>query len=72
LDLRQSGHGHLGVLVKRGMDYLLRYHTHYQGQLNLAFAGFLRELEAENTQLRARVDALTRRADDLSRDREHR
>jgi glycosyltransferase involved in cell wall biosynthesis len=72
LDLRRSGHGHLGVLVKRGMGYLLRYHTHYQGELNLAFAGFLRELEAENIQLRARVDALTRRADDLSREREHR
>jgi hypothetical protein len=72
LDLGWSGHGRLGVYVKRGMDYLLRYHTHYQGEVNLAFAGFLRELEAENTQLRARVDALSRRADDLLRQQEHR
>ena len=54
------------------MDYLLRYHSHYQGELNLAFAGFLRELEAENTQLRTRVDALARRADDLVRQQESR
>ncbi len=72
LDLGRSGHGRVGVLVKRGVDYLLRYHTHYQGELNLAFAGFLRELEAENTQLRARVDVLTRRADDLLRQQERR
>jgi glycosyltransferase involved in cell wall biosynthesis len=72
LDLGRSGRGRVGILVKRGMDYLLRYHTHYQGEVNLAFAGFLRELEADNTQLRARVDALTRRADDLLRQQEHR
>jgi hypothetical protein len=72
LDLGRSGHGLLGLLVKRGMDSLLRYHTHYQGELNHAFAGFLRELEADNTQLRARVDALARRADELSREQERR
>jgi glycosyltransferase involved in cell wall biosynthesis len=72
MDLGRSGHGVLGVLVKRGVDSLLRYHTHYQGELNLAFAGFLRELEADNTQLRVRMDDLVRRADDLMRQRDQR
>ena len=42
MDLGDSSHGRVGVLIKRGMNVLLRYHTHYQGEINLAFAGFLR------------------------------
>jgi hypothetical protein len=57
--------------MKRGMDYLLRYHTHRQGEINLAFASFMRELEAENKQLRARVDALTTRLENIAGEREH-
>jgi cell division protein FtsB len=71
MDLGRSSHGPMGVLMKRGMDYLLRYHTHYQDELNLAFASFMRELEAENKQLRARVDALTTRIENIARDHEH-
>jgi glycosyltransferase involved in cell wall biosynthesis len=70
IDLDRSSHGPLGVLVKHGMDYLLRYHTHYQGEINLAFATFMRELEAENKQLRARVDALATRLENLTSERE--
>jgi glycosyltransferase involved in cell wall biosynthesis len=72
LDLGRSSHGPLGVLVKRGLDYLLRYHTHYQGEINLAFAGYMRELEAENKQLRARVDALAARLENIAKDRARR
>jgi glycosyltransferase involved in cell wall biosynthesis len=70
MDMGRSSHGPLGVLIKRGMDSLLRYHTHYQGEVNLAFASFMRELEAENKQLRARVDALSTRLENLARERE--
>jgi hypothetical protein len=71
IDLGHSSHGVMGVLMKRGMDYLLRYHTHRQGEINLAFASFMRELEAENKQLRARVDALTTRLENIAGEREH-
>jgi hypothetical protein len=70
MDMGRSGHGALGVLIKRGIDSLLRYHTHYQADVNVAFASFMRELEAENKQLRARVDALSTRLENLTRDRE--
>lgn len=70
MQLGRSSHGPLGVLVKQGMDSLLRYHMHHQGQINLAFASFMRELEAENRQLRARVDALSTRLENLARERE--
>ena len=45
--LEDSSHGWLGVLAKRGMNFLLRYHTHYQGEINLKFAAFMRELQVE-------------------------
>ena len=70
MNLGRSSRGPLGVLVKRGMDSLLRYQTHYQGEINLAFASFMRELEAENKQLRARVDALSARLENLARERD--
>jgi hypothetical protein len=70
MDLGRSSHGPLGVLMKHGMDCLFRYHAHYQGEVNLAFAAFMRELEAENRQLRARVDALTTRLENLTRERQ--
>ena len=70
MDLGSSSHGRLGVLIKRGVDSLLRYHMHYQGEINLAFASFMRELEAENKQLRARVDVLSARVENLARERE--
>jgi glycosyltransferase involved in cell wall biosynthesis len=70
MDLGRSSHGPLGIMIKRGMDSLLRYHLHYQGEVNLAFASFMRELEAENRQLRARVDALSTRLENLTREQE--
>jgi SAM-dependent methyltransferase len=47
MDLGGSTHGRLGVIAKRGMNFLLRYHTHYQGELNIAFAKFMRQLQSE-------------------------
>jgi glycosyltransferase involved in cell wall biosynthesis len=70
MDLGRSSHGPLGVFIKRGMNSLLRYHTHYQDEVNVAFASFMRELEAENRQLRARVDALSTRLENLTRELE--
>jgi hypothetical protein len=48
MELTDSSHGRLGVVVKRGMNFLLRYHTHYQGEINLAFANFLRQVQTEH------------------------
>jgi hypothetical protein len=47
MDLGDSTHGRVGIYAKRGMNVLLRYHNHYQGEVNLAFARFMRDLLAE-------------------------
>lgn len=65
MQLDQSSHGGLGILAKRGVEALLRYHNHYQGEINLAFAAFMRELEAiQNGQIE-RLDHLISRVDQL-------
>src|SRR5439155_1653709 len=57
MDLGDSSHGRLGVFAKRGVDSLLRYHNHYQGEINLAFARFMRDLLADHEQHAALLDA---------------
>jgi glycosyltransferase involved in cell wall biosynthesis/phospholipid N-methyltransferase len=63
MDLGDSSHGRLGVLMKRGMNFLLRYHTHYQGEINLAFAAFLRQLSAEQDAQAAEIKTLEPRGE---------
>jgi len=63
MDLGDSSHGRVGVLMKRGMNFLLRYHTHYQGEINLAFAAFLRQLSAEQDAQAAEVKTLAPRGE---------
>jgi glycosyltransferase involved in cell wall biosynthesis len=63
MDLGDSSHGRVGVLMKRGMNFLLRYHTHYQGEINLAFAAFLRQLAAEQDAQGAEIKTLAPRAE---------
>ena len=58
MELGGSSHGALGVLVKRGMNFLLRYHTHYQGEINLAFASFMRQLSARQEGQAAETQAV--------------
>lgn len=70
MDLGSSSHGSLGILAKRGVDLLLRYHTHYQGELNLSFASFMRELAAEQTEIQSRLDLDNQRIDALAADRD--
>jgi SAM-dependent methyltransferase len=48
MDLGDSSHGRIGVFAKRGMNVLMRYHNHYQGEVNLAFARFMRDLLADH------------------------
>jgi SAM-dependent methyltransferase/glycosyltransferase involved in cell wall biosynthesis len=63
MDLGDSSHGRLGVLAKRGVESLLRYHNHYQGEINLSFAAFMRELEAIQTEQIERIDQLVYQMD---------
>ncbi|MGI9145258.1 MAG: methyltransferase domain-containing protein [Chloroflexota bacterium] len=63
MDLGDSSHGRVGVLMKRGMNFLLRYHTHYQGEINLAFAGFLRQLAADQDAQGAEIKTLAPRGE---------
>jgi hypothetical protein len=58
MELGHSRHGLLGVLGKRAIDFLLRYHTHYQAELNLSFAAFLRELEARERERERELDEI--------------
>jgi 2-polyprenyl-3-methyl-5-hydroxy-6-metoxy-1,4-benzoquinol methylase len=60
MDLSDSSHGRFGVLVKRAMNFMLRYHTHYQGEINLAFARFMRQLQADTEAQAAQVARLNR------------
>jgi glycosyltransferase involved in cell wall biosynthesis/SAM-dependent methyltransferase len=57
MDLGDSSHGRLGVLAKRSMNVLLRYHNHYQGELNIAFASFMRQLLADHDAQREELGA---------------
>jgi SAM-dependent methyltransferase len=63
MDLGDSSHGRFGVLAKRGVESLLRYHNHYQGEINLSFAAFMRELEAIQADQDERIDQLIYQVD---------
>jgi glycosyltransferase involved in cell wall biosynthesis/SAM-dependent methyltransferase len=69
MELEESSHGRVGVLAKRGVEALLRYHNHYQGEVNLSFAAFMRELEAIQNEHGERIDHLLSYVDLLIADR---
>src|SRR5438067_683172 len=62
MDLGDSSHGRVGILAKRAANVRMRYHTHYQGEVNIAFAAFVRqrqgELEAQAVSNRDHVASL--------------
>jgi SAM-dependent methyltransferase len=49
LVLDRSSRGPLGIAVKRGVSALLRYHNHYQWEINTSFAAFMRQLHVRLT-----------------------
>ena len=61
MDLSDSSHGTAGVAMKHAMNFLLRYHNHYQGEVNLAFAAFMRQLAEEHDAQAAEVKTLAPR-----------
>jgi glycosyltransferase involved in cell wall biosynthesis/SAM-dependent methyltransferase len=65
MELDQSSHGRFGVLAKRGVEALLRYHNHYQGEINLSFAAFMRELEAIQNEQIERIDHVIAQVDQI-------
>jgi glycosyltransferase involved in cell wall biosynthesis/SAM-dependent methyltransferase len=59
LDMTASSHGRLGVFIKQGVNFLLRYHTHYQDEINRDFARFMKQLDAEQQAQKAQFDRLS-------------
>jgi SAM-dependent methyltransferase len=69
MELDESSHGRLGALAKRGVESMLRYHNHYQGEINLSFAAFMRELEMVQNEHQERIEHLLSQVDTLIADR---
>jgi 2-polyprenyl-3-methyl-5-hydroxy-6-metoxy-1,4-benzoquinol methylase len=67
MDFAASSHGRFGVLAKRGVESLLRYHTHYQGEINLSFAAFMSQLVDQQNKLTARMNEQDARLEELFR-----
>lgn len=80
LDLNHSRTGAVGLLAKRAAHLLVRYHTHYQWQINTSFAEFMqnmharmaeqdnkiRELGRDSSRARAALEAVEARIEDLN------
>ena len=64
MDLEHSIYGPLGLAAKKGMHFLLSYHTLYQQQVDASFANFMRELavatDRQSEQLRELVQRVQR------------
>jgi SAM-dependent methyltransferase len=68
MDLKSSIYGLPGRIAKRGISFLLSYHTQYQQQVNQSFAAFLRELEVGQDAQSERLDQLTAQVESTKRE----
>jgi|GEM_PF-406007 len=67
MDIRHSLYGPVGSLAKRGVSFLLAYHTYYQQQVNDALLNSISSVIADREHLQRHLDSLSESSDRLSR-----